>query len=392
MPSVIERYGTSALQYGATEGDQDLREQLIRLMVAMEDEQFSRRTLDEILVTTGSQQALDLCARIFLSPGDVVLCGLPSYLGALGAFTACGARLSGVPLDNDGLRTDLLEQRLVDLRRRGVRPKLVYTVPDFQNPSGVTLSLERRSDLLSIAREFDLLVLEDSPYRELRYVGDPQPCLAALDRDGRVVSMFTFSKMLFPGLRLGWTIAHSEIISRLVTAKQPVDCCTSGLCQVVAREYLKTGWLPGQLDRLREMYAVKRRAMLAALDQHIEPSWGVRWTRPEGGLFLWMTLPEGMDGAELLRKALEEKMAFVTGRAFHCDGSGRNTLRLNFSYPSVEQLDVAAQRLARCIEAMMRELGPVAEEKPAAEGEMLVAGDHSLEQLAWNLALAEVVE
>ena len=354
MPALLDQYGTAALQYGPTEGDLGLRQELIRLLVDVEGEAFADLTPDHILVTSASQQGLDLASRVFISPGDVVICGLPSYLGALGAFTACGARLSGIPLDDDGLRTDLLEQRLVDLRRRGIHPKFVYTVPDFQNPSGVTLSLERRLELLSIAREFDLLVVEDSPYRQLRYVGEPQPSLAALDRDGRVISLFTFSKILFPGLRLGWAVGDPEIVSRLTVAKQPLDLCTSGLSQLVAREFLKSGRLPAQLERIRKSYAAKRDAMLAALERRMDPAWGVEWTRPEGGLFLWVKLPRWMNAQELFDRAVENKVAFVVGRSFHCDGSGLNTLRLNFSFPSLEQLDIAVERLARCIGSMER--------------------------------------
>jgi 2-aminoadipate transaminase len=396
MPALLEQYGTVALQYGPTEGDAGFRQALIEHLVEFEGRDFADLTVDHVLITSASQQALDLCARVFLSPGDAVLCGLPSYLGALGAFSACGARLSGIPLDDEGLRTDLVEQRLVDLRREGVRPKIIYTVPDFQNPSGVTLSLARRRELLSIAREFDVLVIEDSPYRQLRYVGEAQPCLASLDDDGRVISMFTFSKILFPGLRLGWVVADSEIISRLVVAKQPVDLCTGGLSQLVAREFLKAGRMEPQIERIRELYSLKREAMLRALDRHMDPAWNVRWTRPDGGLFLWLTLPESLDSGELLRRALDRNVAFVSGGAFHCDRSGHNTARLNFSYPSVEQLDLAVERLARCVESMLDEVpaetAVTAPEVPLPSPELLVDGEHTLNQLAWNLALAEVVE
>jgi len=393
LPGWLRQHGTAALQYGATEGDLELREALIRHMVEIDDEAYAGLTSDHVLITSGSQQGLDLCGRVFLAPGDVVVCGLPSYLGALGAFTATGARMSGVPLDDEGLRTDLLEQRLIDLRRDGVRPKFIYAVPDFQNPAGVTLSLERRHELLAIAREFDLLVVEDSPYRQLRYVGESLPSLGSLDRDGRVITLFTFSKILSPGLRLGWSIAAPEITARLVVAKQPVDLCTSGFNQFVAREYLKSGLLPAQLARIRELYALKRGKMLEALDRHIDPEWGVSWTRPEGGLFVWMSLPQWMDGGELLQLALEEKVAFVTGRAFHCDGLGHNTMRLNFSFPAPDELDTAVERLARCIGTMIqRPRTDEVEKQPALDPRMLVSAEHSLEQLAWNLALSEVVE
>ena len=355
VPDVLRDQGPAALQYGTTEGDPEFREELVRLMVELEGEAFRRLTPDHILVTTASQQALDLCSRIFISIYDAVLVGLPSYLGALGAFGAAGAKLYGVPLDDDGMRMDLLEERLTELRDQGVQPKFVYTVPDFGNPSGVTLSLKRRHKLLTLAQEFDLLVLEDSPYRQLRYVGKSVPSLASLDTEGRVVSMFTFSKTLFPGLRLGWVVADPEIIRRLVVAKQPVDVCTSGLSQLIAKEFLRAGRLVPHIARIRAMYAEKREAFLGALEEKMDPAWGVRWTRPEGGLFLWMTLPDGADSRDLFRRTIQEKVAFVNGSAFHCDGSGQSTLRLNFSYPSIEKLGQAAERLARCIGEMVGE-------------------------------------
>jgi len=392
LPDVIREHGRSALQYGLTEGDLGLRKQLIPLT---HEETGSGLTPDHILITSASQQGLDLCSRVFVAPGDAVVCGLPSYLGALGAFTACGARLTGVPLDNEGMRSDLLEQCLVDLRRKGIRPKFVYVVPDFQNPAGVTLSLSRRREILEIAREFDMLVVEDSPYRSLRYVGEGLPSLGSLDPDGRVISLRTFSKILFPGMRLGWVAANPEIISHLVVAKQPVDLCTSGLSQMVARAFLEAGLLPAQMDRIREQYAVKRDALLAALDRHINPEWGVSWTRPEGGLFLWMTLPVWMDASTLLRQALRENVAFVIGSAFHCNGLGQNTLRLNFSYPQVDDLDEGVRRLARAIEAELADRLPVRPPVRNTRGYVTAVpmdGEHTLNQLSWNLALSEVVE
>lgn len=392
LPRALREDGARGLQYGPTEGDLGLREELIRFM---ETDALTGLTPEHVLVTTASQQGLDLCARTFLAPGDAAVCGLPSYLGALSAFTASGARLTGVPLDDEGIRPDLLESRLVDLRRVGVRPKLLYVVPDFQNPAGVTLSLERRLDLLEIARAFDLLVVEDSPYRQLRYAGEHVPSLHTLDRDERVISLFTFSKILFPGLRLGWMVATPAIISALVVSKQPLDLCTSPFTQLVAREYLKSGRLPAQIERTKRLYTQKRQAFLAALETYVDPAWGVHWTRPEGGLFLWMTLPAGLSSRELLEHALKQDVAFVTGPAFHCDGSGQNTLRLNFSYPSVEQLDEGIRRLARAIGAMMEshpEPAGARAPSPGPVGAWLADGDHVLSHLPWNLALTEVVE
>jgi len=366
LPAVLRRQGPAALQYGTTEGDAELRQELVKLMVEVEGEAFARLTAEHVLITTASQQALDLCGRIFLSPGDAVVVGLPSYIGALGAFRASGAKLHGIPLDEQGLHTGLLRQRLTELRREAVRPKFVYTVPDFGNPAGVTMSLERRRELLDIAREFDLLVLEDSPYRQLRYAGESLPSLAGLDPDGRVVAMYTFSKILFPGLRLGWVVADPEIVVRLVVAKQAADVCTSRLAQLIGKEFLQAGRLLPHVERVRRIYARKRLVFLEALEEWIDPSWGVRWTRPDGGLFLGMTLPAGLDSRDLFELAIRERVAFVNGAAFHCDGSGRNTLRLNFSYPSEENLRVAARRLARCIGRLVEGARHVAVGAPQA--------------------------
>ena len=390
---VLHAFGATALQYGPTEGDPGLRAELLGVL---EHDGRTGISVDNVLVTTASQQALDLCARIFITPGDTVVCGLPSYLGALGAFTACGARLCGVPLDDEGMRTDLLEHRLLSLRREGVRPKFVYVVPDFQNPAGVTLSLQRRHELLSIAREFDLLVLEDNPYRQLRYLGETPPSLGALDSDGRVITLYSFSKVFCPGLRLGYVVADPSIIAALVLAKQPVDLCTSSFNQFIAREYIVAGHLWTRLAQTRALYAHKREVMLAALEEHIDPAWGVKWTRPEGGMFVWMTLPAHLDARELFERAIGRRVAFVVGSAFHCDGSGKNTLRLNFSFPSPEHLKTAVKRLADSI-------GDLLAAKPApapriATGErgfsddLVSVGRHALENLPLNLALHEILE
>jgi 2-aminoadipate transaminase len=391
IDQVLEEQGATALQYGPTEGDLGLREELVKFAL---EEGHRDVDSDHILVTSASQQALDLCSRIFLAPGDAVVCGLPSYLGALGAFTACGARLCGVPLDDDGMRPDLLEDRLISLRRDGVRPKFLYLVPDFQNPAGVTIPGARRAELLSIAREFDLLLIEDNPYRRLRYAGEEQPTFGSLDRDGRVISLYSFSKVFCPGFRLGWVVASPSIISTLTVAKQPVDLCTSSFTQCVAREYLHGGHLESRVERTKAIYAEKREVMLAALDEHMDPAWGVHWTRPEGGMFLWLTLPEPLLASDLFERALRKKVAFVVGSAFYCDGGGPGTVRLNFSYPSHEELRSAVERLASAISEMVAESRParLAAATVDSSGPILHAGDHALDHLALNLALHEILE
>jgi 2-aminoadipate transaminase len=387
---VLSEHGTVAMQYGSTEGDLGLREELVKVMA---EDGCTGLNPDSVLVTSASQQALDLCARIFIAPGDAVLCGLPSYLGALGAFTACGAKLCGVPLDDDGLRCDLLEQRLLTLRREGIPTKFVYVIPDFQNPAGVTMSLERRLELLTIAREFDLLVVEDTPYRALRYTGENLPSLGSLDADGRVISLYTFSKVFCPGLRLGWVLARPEIISQMVVAKQPLDLCTSPFTQLIAREYLRAGKLWPGVEAAREIYARKRVAMLAALEEHIDPEWGVRWTKPEGGMFVWLTLPESLDARDLFEAALEKKVAFVIGSAFHCDGKGDNTLRLNFSYPEPEQIHTAVARLGEALRGLLENREPrTPTHHKEFERAVLADGDHALTHLPLNLAVHEILE
>lgn len=389
VQEVLDEHGVTALQYGPTEGDGGLREEVLKLALA----EGHDATLDHVLITSASQQALDLCSRVFIAPGDTVVCGLPSYLGALGAFTACGARLSGVTLDEEGMRPDLLEERLIELRRQGVRPKLLYLVPDFQNPAGVTIPLARRQELLSIAREFDLLLIEDNPYRRLRYEGEDQPTFGSLDRDGRVISLYSFSKVFCPGFRLGWVVAQPAIISTLSVAKQPVDLCTSTFTQSIAREYLRGGNLDDRVERTRAIYAEKRKVMLTALEEHVDPSWGVQWTRPDGGMFVWMTLPHPLQARELFDRALEKKVAFVIGSAFHCDGGGPGTLRLNFSYPSHDQLRTAIQRLGEAIGEMVAAHAPEPVDPPPRRVPHLVdEGDHALDHLALNLALHEVLE
>jgi 2-aminoadipate transaminase len=381
--------GRTALQYGTTEGDPALKQAILRFLVETEGTPFSAHTPEHLLVTSASQQSLDLCARTFLSPYDAVMVELPSYLGALAAFRTAGARAIGVPADGDGLCTDRLEERLVDARRRGIHPKLVYVVPDFANPTGETMSRTRRLELLSIARDFDLLVIEDTPYRLLRYAGEAQPTLASLDRDGRVISLHSLSKILAPGIRVGWIVAHPEIVSRLVVTKQAVDLCTGGLSQLVARVVLEGGELLRHLECARSHYAWQRDRLVCALERELDPAWGVRFTRPEGGFFAWLALPSWMDARVLLERALvEHKVAFVAGDAFHADGSGRNTLRLSFGCVSPSRLEEAVARLARAIgELWATGEGRSVEAVPRAALEGL--DRDAWLQTAWHLCSAE---
>ena len=341
---VLATNAALALQYGPTEGDPALRDELVTWMAK---DGITVKS-ENILVTTGSQQALDLVGKVFLNPGDAIVLELPSYLGGLQAFRTYGADLLGVPQDDDGIDADLLAQTLTRLRREGRRPKFLYVVPDFQNPSGITWTRQRRERLLALAREFGTLVVEDNPYREMRFAGKAPPPIIALDPEGRTIYLSTFSKTLAPGLRIGWIAGPEPIISQCVTAKQAMDLCGPAFTQAIVAGLLRRGDLLRRLPGVVAIYRRKCEVMLEALAREMPE--GVRWTHPEGGLFLWVTLPEGLDAGALLRPAVEEEgVAYVPGAAFHADGSGRNTMRLNFSYPSEKEIQEGIARLARLI-------------------------------------------
>lgn len=341
---VLATRARTALQYGTTEGDPTLRDELARWM-AKDGLTFGR---DEIVVTTGSQQALDLVGRVFLDPGDAIVVELPTYLGGLQAFRAYGVEIIGVPQDDEGIAPDALAGVLVRLRQEGRRPKFIYAVPDFQNPSGITWSRGRRARLLDLAREFSSLVIEDNPYREMRFVGTAPPPVTALDAEGRTLYLSTFSKTLAPGLRIGWIAGPAPLIARCVTVKQAMDLCGPSFTQAIAAALLARGTLRDRLPSVVARYRAKRDVMLDALARAMPE--GVTWARPEGGLFLWVRLPEDLDATAMLSAAVaEEAVAYVPGQPFHADGSGRNTLRLNFSFPSEDEIREGIARLGRLV-------------------------------------------
>jgi 2-aminoadipate transaminase len=341
---ILRTGAAKALQYGTTEGDAVLRDQLVKWMA----KDGIGATRDDIIVTVGSQQALDIIGRVFLDPGDVIVVELPSYLGGLQAFRAYQPEIIGVPQDDEGIDARGLESVLRQLRRDGRRPKFVYAVPDFQNPSGITWSRARRERLLALASEFDTLVIEDNPYREMRFIGEAPPPIRALDREGRTAYLSTFSKTLAPGLRIGWIFAPQPLIERAVTVKQGMDLCCPTLTQAIAAALLARGELQDRLPAVVERYRRKREVMLDTLQREMPP--GVTWTRPEGGLFLWVRVPDGIDTGAMLKTAVQEEgVAYVPGQQFHCDGSGRNTMRLNFSYPSEDEIRQGITRLARMV-------------------------------------------
>lgn len=341
---VLEHEPHLALQYGPTEGDARLREELAKWMA----KDGIRCTRDQVLITIGSQQGLDIIGHVFLDPGDLVVVELPSYMAALQVFRSYRAEMIGVLQDDDGMRTDLLEATLSRLREHGQRPKLIYAVPDFQNPSGVTMSHDRRVRLLELAREYRTLVVEDNPYRELRFEGTAPPPLAALDDEGRVIYLSTFSKTLCPGLRIAWMMASEELIRRFVTAKQGMDLCCPAFTQAIAAEFCARGHIYTRLPSIVALYRRKRDVMSQALAREMPA--GVTWTRPQGGLFLWVRLPEGLDTEQLLASAVEEEgVMYVVGSGFHADGGGKNAMRLNFSFPSESEIEEGIRRLARLV-------------------------------------------
>jgi len=291
-----------------------------------------------------------MVGKVFVNRHNPIIVGRPSYVGALGAFRSYASNFVGIDLDDQGLRTDLLKDMLQKMRLEGNLPKFVYTVPDFQNPAGVTLSLQRRKDLLSLAREYQVLIVEDTPYRHLRYVGKHLPTLFQLDEgEGYVISIHTFSKILFPGLRLGWIMASPQIMEKFIITKQSMDLCTSAFSQAIAYEYCNRGWLEPHIAENIVLYRKKRTVMLESLDIHMPKHPDICWTKPEGGLFLWLTLPKSIDTDQLLFQALEANVAFVTGSGFYTDGGGKNCMRLNFSYPSEKEIIEGVKRLSQVI-------------------------------------------
>lgn len=336
--------GARALQYAPTEGLAVLRQLIAD---RLRDRFGLDRNADEVLVVTGSQQALDLTGKIFVDEGDVVLCESPTYLGAINALRAYRPRFVEVPTDDEGMVPTELERRLIGPDRA----KFIYVVPDFQNPSGRRWSVDRRRALAEIAARFEVPVIEDAPYAELCFDGDALPPVASFDTAGLVIFLGTFSKILSPGLRLGWVAADEAILRRYVLVKQGADLHTSSLTQLLAARFILECDLDGHISRIKDAYRRRRDAMLSALDKHMPP--GVSYTRPKGGLFLWLELPSGLDARALLERSLEENVAFVPGSAFFTEDGHDNTMRLNFSAMPVDRIAEGVRRLGRVLESVM---------------------------------------
>ncbi|MEY1639716.1 PLP-dependent aminotransferase family protein [Tenuifilum osseticum] len=346
---VLDTDSARALQYSETEGDKRLRE----ILVEKYRKEGLNININNLIISTASQQALDLIPKIFVNPGDKVICGLPSYLGGISAFATYGADLVGIELDDHGMRPDLLEQKMQELQRKGQKPKFIYVIPDFQNPTGICMPERRRLEIIEIARKYNVLIVEDSPYREVRFSGTPQRTMYELDSTGQVILLGTMSKIFVPGFRLGWIVAHEDVIDKLVMAKQNTDLCTSSFVQKIAAKYFDKGYFEPNLAKTNAMYKEKRDAMVEAFHRFMPK--GVKWTEPEGGLFLFVTLPEYIDAEDLFKIAIEENVAFVPGTVFYCNGEGKNTLRINFSFMSKELNIEGSRRLANAIKRMIKE-------------------------------------
>jgi 2-aminoadipate transaminase len=340
---LVSNQGAQALQYCTAQGDAGLRERICEIM-SLEAIQAHP---DDVIVTVGSQQALDLLTRIFIDPGDVVLAEAPSYVGALGAFAAYQADVVHVPMDDDGLIPEALSETIARVAASGRRMKFLYTVPNFHNPAGVTLSASRRAEVLSICQRAGLLVVEDSPYGLLGFDSEPMPALRADDAEG-VVYLGTFSKTFAAGVRVGWAVAPPAIRDKLVLAAESAVLCHSSFSQLTVREYLATQPWREQIKDFRELYCERRDAALDALSR-LMPD-GCRWTRPSGGFYVWLQLPSGIDAKAMLPRAISARVAYVPGTGFYADGSGSQFARLCYAFPPPDQVVEGVRRLAAVVE------------------------------------------
>lgn len=339
---VLTQYGSRALQYGLSVGYGPLREWIAQRLTKQGGVHL---TADNILITAGSQQALDIVGRAFLSKGDYVLCCRPTYLGALQAFNYYGVKYALVEMDEHGMMVDTVDPII-----EKYRPRFVYTVPTFQNPTGITMSFDRRKRLVEKAQKYSLPIIDDNPYGELRYSGDPVPSIKNIGGQA-VIQLGTFSKIVSPGFRLGWIAASRQTMGVFTRVKQATDLHTNEFSQYVIHEYVQEGRLERHIDVLRRSYKERLEAMLRAMSEFFPDS--VKWTRPEGGLFLWVVMPEHVDAMKILPQAIDAKVAFVPGQPFHPDGSGKNTMRLNFSNSSVADIHEGVKRLGRLFSTVL---------------------------------------
>lgn len=345
----ISMHGSAAaLQYGPTEGFDETKDNIVEVMA--EENTLVER--DNIIVTTGGQQGIDLVTRILVDPGDIVIAEAPTYPGAIPSFCSFEADVIQVPLDDNGIRTDLLVRELDRLEKAGTKPKFIYVIPDFHNPAGVSLNFERRQELVEIARDYRLIIVEDNPYGQLRFEGDPLPTLYSLDSDDNVIYLSTFSKILSPGIRLGWIVAPTPLLQKFNLGKQAADLCPSTIAQKIVNRYFEQARWQDYVDTVRELYGKRRDAMLAALEEYFPKE--ATWTRPQGGFYIWVTLPEYINTTDLLALALEEeKVAFVPGAGAWVDGSGANHMRLAYCAVPEDKIEEGIKRLGKVIKEQM---------------------------------------
>jgi 2-aminoadipate transaminase len=379
MTRIAQESAAEALQYGPTEGFAETVDCIVEVMGA----EGMLPDPDDVIVTTGGQQAIDLICKTLVDPGDVIVCEAPTYPGAVPVFCSYQAQVVQIECDAEGMRVEELEEVLARLDGEGRRPKFIYSVPSFQNPAGVTLSLQRRRRLVELARQRELLVVEDSPYGLLRFSGDPLPPLYQLDGGDFVIYVGTFSKILSPGIRLGWAVAPPPVMEKIVLGKQASDLCTSTLTQYFVREYFAEGRWREYVESLVEIYRGRRDAMVEALREHFPAQ--AHWTEPEGGMFIWATLPDFIDTGDLLAKALREDVAFVPGQAAYVEaGRGRNSMRLNFSGVGAEEIREGIRRIGTAVAEQVELYG-------ALTGEHQVAPAAASEQPKEQGAAADVL-
>jgi 2-aminoadipate transaminase len=358
MTRIAQESAAEALQYGPTEGFEETVDCILQVMGA----EGMLPDHEDVIVTTGGQQAIDLVCKTLVDPGDVVICEAPTYPGAVPVFCSYQADVVQIECDADGMRIEELEDVLEKLAAEGRRPKFVYTVPSFQNPAGVTMSLERRRRLVELARQHEVLVVEDSPYGLLRFSGEPLPPLYQLDGGDFVIYIGTLSKILSPGIRLGWAVAPPPVMAKIVLGKQASDLCTSTLTQYFVREYFAEGRWRDYIASLVDIYRTRRDTMLAALREHFPPE--ASWTEPEGGMFIWATLPEYIDTSDLLARALRDDVAFVPGRAAYVGERGKSSMRLNFSGVGEREIEEGVRRIGNVVAEQMELYGAVTGEHP----------------------------
>ena len=361
MTRIAQESSAQALQYGPTEGFERTKECIAQVMAA----EGMSPDLEDIIVTTGGQQAMDLVAKTLIDPGDPVICEAPTYPGAVPVFCSYQADTIQIPIDDRGMRIDLLEAALERLDGEGRRPKFIYTVPSFQNPAGVTLSGERGRRLVEIAREREILIVEDNPYGLLRYEGEPLDPLYKLDGGDYVIYLGTFSKILSPGIRLGWAVAPPPVMEKMVLGKQATDLCTSTLSQYFVAEYFASERWDAYVASLIDIYRRRRDALLDALERHFPEE--ARWSRPEGGLFCWATLPGYIDTTDLLARALRQNVAFVPGAAAYVDGGGSSSMLLNFSGSTEEEIVEGVRRIGEVVTEQLSLYGAITNVPPASQ-------------------------